>query len=58
MSIIWLFIGEFLKEKLSNFDDHHGKIQTRDREMSADPGPHNTFLVGFQNYYIFHLSAL
>lgn len=58
MSIISLFIGEFPKENFSNAEDRHGKIQTRDRELSANPGPHNTLSVGFQNYYRFHLSAL
>lgn len=31
-------------------DNHHGKIQTRDYEMSSDPDPLNTLSVGFQNF--------
>lgn len=30
-------------EKLSYWDDNHGRIQTRDSDLSADTGPQNTF---------------
>lgn len=34
-------------------DDHFGKVQTRDRKMSTDPGSQNTFWVFFQKCNIY-----
>lgn len=36
------------QEKVSYSDDHHGKIQTLDREIGSDPDPQNKLWVGFK----------
>lgn len=40
----------FQRKILYYSNDHIGKTQTRDQEMSIDPGPQNTFWAFFQNY--------
>lgn len=37
-------------ESLKYSDEHHGKIQTRDLEMSTDPDPQNTTVLQYNNY--------
>lgn len=36
-----LFISEFPIGRVSFSDDHHGKIETSDNEVSTDPAPQN-----------------
>lgn len=44
----WIFIL-----KWSCSDDHYGKIQTRNHEISTNPGPQDMFLVVLNSLYMF-----